>query len=79
MWESCIRLDAARHLKKELCLRAYFEINSTTYWLIEVTPEEMDALLARKNPRIYPFCFDRRKRIYPKPPRDLQVEFIEVE
>jgi hypothetical protein len=59
-------------------MRAYFTINSTTYWLIEITPEEMDILIAAKNPNVFPFCFDARKRIYPMPPRGLYVEFIEV-
>jgi hypothetical protein len=38
----------------------------------------MDMLIATKNPNHFPFCFDARRRIYPKPPRDIEVEFIDV-
>jgi hypothetical protein len=59
-------------------MKGFLHTGCTIYQMFEVTEAEMDALIAKGGDDWdWPFRFDRRKRIWPRPPKLAEVFFYD--
>jgi hypothetical protein len=58
-------------------MKGFIVIGLSTYQMMEIEPSEMDALIKKGDSMLWPFRFDRNKRIFPVPPDDCEPIYYE--
>lgn len=60
-------------------MKGFLHAGCTIFMMIEVTEAEMDALIAGSGDHWWdwPYRFDRKKRVWPRPPAKSEVFFYE--
>jgi hypothetical protein len=58
-------------------VKGFIHIGGNPYQMLEVTEAEMDKLMESGSRYDWPYRFDKRKRVWPRPPADTEVFFYD--
>jgi hypothetical protein len=58
-------------------MKAFLHTGCTIFQMFEISEAEMDALIERGDDFL-PFRFDRRKRVWPRPPARAELFFYDT-
>lgn len=59
-------------------MKGFVRIGLSTYSMVEIEPEEMDALLKQGDSWLWPLRFDRHQRVWPVPwEKDVTIFYYE--
>jgi hypothetical protein len=58
-------------------MKGFLHAGTGIYQMFEISEAEMDALIAKGGDSL-PFRFDRRKRVWPRPPARAEVFFYDT-